>query len=180
MKTTFKNLITVNEALNARFTDLHWTDSASKFEATAELRGEKFLLVIEVSNLTTEKSSYTWLNLAFARFIDGKPVQELVNKGKNQSVIFGAVVNALKDKITELDEHYEIDAVVLISLKSEIKRVSLYEKILSWTYGLNPWKLSAKLDLGSSIALVGTKQLLDDPRISDLEKAIKEKGKSLL
>jgi hypothetical protein len=179
-KTKFKDLIVINEAFDSKFQKITWKQEGVKFTADAELDGEEFRLIIETLAFKTSASRHTWLNLAFARIVNGEATQELISTGKNQSKVFGSVLNGLKDKVQAIDNEYQIDALVLIVANGEEKRLSLYEKMLTHAslFGLG-WKLSLRVKLSNSIALVATNKI-DKQLQNAVVIELKDRGKPLL
>jgi hypothetical protein len=182
-KMKLSNLINVTEAFTARFSDLdwHWDESTSKFTADTEIRDIKIKLIIEIASFQVQEKTCTWLNIAFARIVDGEEVQTLTNTGDmNQSMIFGAVMNALTDKVSELDDKYTIDAIVLIAAAGETKRRSLYHKMLAKSHGIAHWNIAGEATLKTGVALIATKHQLGGPLWKALNAELEAQGKPLI
>lgn len=180
-KKLLPELITINEALDTEFDSVRWSQSGSSFVAECKLGDADFTLNIEGANFRTREGLHTYLNLAFTRVIDGQYVQTLVNTGENQTRAFGAVLNELRRKVKELDAEFEIDAVVMIAVTAEAKRLSLYRRILSSkAHGLQPWQLRAEVQAKDGTALVATKEPLPKAVFDALKTELEQRGKVLI
>lgn len=174
-------LITINEAFDTMFDSVQWSQHGSSYVAQCKLDDMDFTLNIEGMNFRTVAGLHTYLNLAFTRIINGQFVETLVNTGENQSRVFGAVINELKKKVQELDREFEIDAIVLIAVTAESKRLQLYKRILSSkVYGLEPWRLRAEVQVKKGTALVGTKEPLPKAVFEALKTELAQRGKALI
>lgn len=178
----FENAVNLNEVLDTKFDSLKWEDpsySGAELYGTGVLGGEKFRLSIQPSSFTvnaTIPERYDFLNIAFSREIDGRLTQDLISTGKSQSRQLGAVVNALKDKILELDSKFDIHAVAAVAAKGEEKRIPFYTKVLSMTH---PWKHRYTVSWFGGTALIATKQKLSQEQLDALSAEIKSRNKNL-
>lgn len=167
-------IVNVSEANQTRFTSVSWNQDGNILKTPVlDLEGLQFKLKIEV---LSDGLDHTYLNVGFARIIDGNPVETLVDSGNNGSKAIGAVSNALRDKISELDKDYEFDAKVFFVNASEPKRVSLYKRFIqSDMYGLLKWKYRGLIKSDHGIILVASKKTISpeefDEYKSDLQKS---------
>lgn len=181
MKQEFKLLLNINEALDSRFEEIHWTEYNGIFIGSAELDDEKFKLFIEPSNFITSNNKYTFLNIAFAREIQGIFSQDLLKDTKNTTKVFGSVMNGIGDKIKELDKKYKIDAVVALVKEGEEKRLSLYRRLMSNPLSfLKGWKLELEIKFSNGHAIIGTKHKLSKEVMSDLVTELNLHGKTII
>lgn len=173
----------LNEVFNTKFDSLNWSSHDGLITAKAFLGDEEFSLIIEVQNIKLDKE-LTWLNVAFARIVDGVPTQALIGSDEQQSKALGAVINALGAKIAELDENYQIDALVFAAASNELKRLLLYRRILdSQVYGLNPagWRtLSSEIETPGGQALVAVKERIEKDRLEALKAELAKHEKILI
>lgn len=177
----FPDVLELFETMGSRFSKLKWEQSGGIFTGNAELNNIQFKLKIEVQNLKVQETEKTWLNLAFSRVINGENVETLVNTGQNQSATFGAVLNALRDKVNELDEKYKIDGIVFIAASSELKRLSLYRKLAnSKIHGFPGWFLTAEVESKNGKALICVKEKMSSDFSNKLKSYLAQYGKILL
>jgi hypothetical protein len=133
------------------------------FKAIAFLNESEFRLYIEPNTLSLGATKITWLNIAFSRIVDGVEVQTLTGANESTSAVMGAVSNAIRDKINLLDSEYEIDAVAMCAVESELKRLRTYRRIVgNPLYGLSRWSA-----LSTDIPIQGGKAFVAfSPRLS--------------
>lgn len=180
LKDIFPNVMNLTEAFNASFDFIEWEKFNDSMIAKAKIGDDEFRLYIEPSTFSFDGSQKIWVNVAFARVINGSVTQELINTGSNQSVQIGSIVNALRKKISELSKNFTIDAIVLIVEAGQEKRISLYKKILlSKIYGLRPWQYRFSINWFGGTALVATEKLLSSDEREALEKEITSRRKMI-
>jgi len=180
MEDLFRDAININEAFDTRFDSIGWEHSYGNHLAEAILNGEKFLLYVEESTFTVDGKLKNFLNIAFARVVDGKVTQDLLNTKTSQSKQLGAVVSALREKIDELSKAQEIDAITFMVVSGEEKRIPFYMRILmSKIYGLRPWQYRFSVKWFGGTALVATKELLGPERKNALEQEILHRRKQI-
>ena len=178
----FENAVNLNEVLDTKFDSLKWEDQAysgAEIYGTGFLDGEKFRLSIQPSTFTVQAAipeRYDFLNVAFSREVDGKLTQDLISTGKSQSRQLGAIINALKNKILELDGEFNIHAIAAVAAKGEEKRISFYSKVFSMTH---PWKHRYTVTWFGGTALIATKQNLPQEQLDALSAEIKSRNKNL-
>jgi hypothetical protein len=182
VKKLLQDLITINEAFDTVFDSVRWSKQGqSMYVAECRLDGTDFTLNIEGMNFRVGAELRTYLNLAFTRVVDGQYVQTLVNTGENQTRAFGAIFNELRKKVRELDGEFELDALVMIAVSAETKRLSLYRRALaSKAYGLQPWQLRAEVRAMDGTALVATKEPLPKDAFDALRAELERRGKALI
>jgi len=166
----FPDLINITEAFNTNFTSIVWNHTNTGLIATAILNNEEFELYLEPSAIVIGGVKRYWINVAFARKVDGKLKQDLFPTGSNQSKQLGTVINALNKKLRELVSEFEIDAVVFTIKRGQEKRIPLYKRImLSKIYGIKPWQYRFSIDWDEGTALVATKEDLDGQFLETLK-----------
>ena len=181
LKEVFPQMINVTEAYDSRFSSVQWQEIDGSQIAHVELDGEKFELLVEPATFKVDGKELTWLNIAFARDIDGKFSTELIGSTSNASAVIGTVSNALKDKIKELDSKFDIKAIGLAVRSGEEKRLATYKRfITSKIYGLVPWTLGAKVQFEGGTILVATKEKLTTVEYDALNKETAKHGKALI
>ena len=188
----FENATNLNEVLDTEFDELVWDDQArpgAGIYGTATLDGEEFGLGINPSSFTVEDEEYNFLDVQFSREVSDSPgteptptptkkfTQELISTKQPQSRQLGAVVNALKNKISELPKHAEVKAIVGIIVKGEEQRISFYSRVLSMTA---PWKHRYTVNWFGGTALIATKQPLPPAQLKALSAEIKLRNKTLV
>jgi hypothetical protein len=179
----FQNALCINEMYNTHFDRAAWDFTDGRFIGNALLGEDSFKLYIEPSIFHAGNHKITWLNIAFSRIVDGKEVQELTAANKNTSQVLGAVINALSEKIAELDSQYNIDALAFCVVESEKKRLVTYQRILGSKalVGLHNWNLTKKeINIGNGWALVALSRSLSKTEHDVLFAEITKHGKSLV
>ena len=109
------------------------------------------------------------------------PTEKLIKTGKDQSRVFGAIKNALVDKVTELGEKFEIDAIVMLIVAGEEKRSTMYNHLLtSKLHGFTQWTgFRAEIKMPQGTALVGMKKQLGKEEFAALKAEIESHGKTV-
>jgi hypothetical protein len=174
---------TLTEIYDGRFTSLKWKLESGVIVGHAHLDEDEFRLRIEPMNFKHSKFETTWLNIAFTRLVDGVEDQTLTATNRNTSKVLGAVINALKDKIAELNSQYEIGALVFCVVELEKKRLSLYRKILGSKalVGLTDWNLlTSEFPITGGYALAAPNAQMPRDALSSLKAAIAARGKTLV
>ena len=165
LKEVFPQMINVTEAYDSRFSSVQWQEIDGSQIAHVELDGEKFELLVEPATFKVDGKELTWLNIAFARDIDGKFSTELIGSTSNASAVIGTVSNALKDKIKELDSKFDIKAIGLAVRSGEEKRLATYKRFITSKSALengDPEEAVSVLDLALNLpADHDTKKLLE-------------------
>ena len=177
----FTNMINVTEAFNAQFDTISWETFNDSLIAKAMLGDDHFKLYIEPAEFTFDDITKVWVNVAFARIVNGVISQDLINTGISQSKQIGAIVNSLTAKLKEFADTKPIDAIVFIVEKGQEKRIPLYKKImLSKVYGIRPWQYRMSIEWFGGTALIATEKMLAPKEYAALEKEIKSRRKRLI
>jgi hypothetical protein len=180
LRELFSEAINVSEAFDTRFDKIEWEFFGSAHHAAAYLGPDKFRVYVEPALFTVGTSLKVWLNVVFAREVDGQLVQDLINTKTPQSRQLGAIVNALTDKISEITREVDVDAVALIVEKGQEKRISFYKRILlSKIYGLRPWQYRFSIEWFGGTALVATKKILSSSEVEGLTGKIEARQKRI-
>lgn len=151
----FPDLINITEAFNTNFTSIIWNQTATGLIGTASLDDEEFELYLEPSAIMISGLKRYWINVAFARKVDGELKQDLFPTGSSQSKQLGAVINALNRKLRELVSQFKIDAVVFTwfsRLKGDKKKESPFINELCFQ------KFTASNRGNIDFQLIGTKE----------------------
>lgn len=134
------------ESMNARFDDEAWHREGSTEVGNAEIDGEQFKIILEPGTYPIGGYTYSFINAAFQKIIDGKPVNDLQLTSKNASKIVGAISNALLDRV----QLHDFDAVLFIADDNSEDRMRVYNKIAErkWTR-LGVGEALYNIDLGN-------------------------------
>ena len=146
------------------------------------LRDDEFTLRIEPMVFKHGSYETTWLNIAFARVIEGVETEIVTATNTNTSEVLGAVINALKDKVSELNQKYEIGALAFCVVEKEKKRLLTYRKILGSKalVGLTDWNLlTTEFPIVGGYALVALNTSMPRDEMSSLKNEIAKRGKTL-
>lgn len=115
----------LNEMLDTRFDAESWKQVEDTQVGTGKLGDEVFKIYLEPRTYIVNGREYSFINVAFAKLVDGKPTQELQWNAKNASQVVGAVQNALIERV----KLYQFDALVFIAADNVEKRMLIYNKI---------------------------------------------------
>jgi hypothetical protein len=116
----------LHEILNTRFDDEAWEQLGNKQVGTAKLGEETFQLYLEPGTFPIDGIKYRFINVAFAKLIDGKPSEDLQWNSKNASAVVGAITHALLDRVAL----YDYDAVVFVANGEHAKkRMTIYNQV---------------------------------------------------
>lgn len=134
------NVVCVNEVFDTKIPVESWKIVGNTITGDLIIDTEQFNIILEIQTFTFNNNTFDFLNVAFAKIVNGKPTQDLIITSKNSSKLLGAIFNAISDKIKELSAQYDVDAVVLVARDNVDKRMSLYNKIASNMF--NPFTVS--------------------------------------
>lgn len=175
------------ESLNSKFSDIIWTKSGTIFTGVGtfkEYPNQQIIITITVFPYIFNGSQYNTAYIEFVRVIDGISTIELLDldmRDRNYidpATVFGAVFNALISKIKTLNAQYTIAALVFTVDKKEIKRLSLYNRMLSRAHGNNTWKIILTFDDVNYSGLVASKHIFTDDELVQLKAELaKQAGK---
>lgn len=181
LREVFPQMINVTEAFDTRFPSVTWKESNGMYYAQEMLKGEQFEMLIEPAQFEVNGEQIVWLNIAFAREIDGEMTTDLIGKNENTSAIFGAISNALKDKIKELDSNFEIQAIGLGVRAGEEKRIPIYKRFVSsMVYGLNEWSYAFQVKMNIATMIIATRKKLTPDEVAALKREVEKHGKALI
>jgi hypothetical protein len=176
----FGDFVNLNEAFDTKFDSIEWETYSGNYQAKAVINNEEFRLYLEGSSFSVDGEPLIFLNIAFARIVDGEATQAMLNTRTNQSKQIGAVVSALTDKVEELSRTMQIDAIVFLVEAGQENRISFYKRILlSKIYGLRPWEYRFSIKWFGGTALVATKELLGTVKKKALEHEILQRRKQV-
>ena len=179
LKEVFTEMLCFNEAFDTNFDSIDWVIEDGSYIGNGKLDNDEFILHIEPTFSKIGDLDKSWLNIAFARLVDGKPSEEILNIG-NQSRQFGAIIKALSAKTLELTNKFHIDALVFIVKKGEEKRLSLYKRLAAaGRLGLHNWRLRFSTEWDYGYALVLSEKVLSTQEESLLKTSIEESGKQI-
>lgn len=180
-KKQFENLIDLLESDNTVFDSLNWARGESdEFIGTGTLDETRIKLLLEPSITRTDHKHYVWLNVAFARQLDDDSfTEDLLGKTSNASRVIGAIANALKSKINQLDKKYEIDAIVFLVKTGEEKRMHVYTRKMA-RHLMSPWDYRAEIKSLRGLASVVAKRALPPDELNFLKNQLDAHGKTLI
>lgn len=98
MQELFTDMINVTEAFDAQFDSISWENFNDALIAKAVLGNDQFKLYIEPAEFTLDGVTKIWVNVAFARIVNGVISQDLINTGISQSKQIGAIVEKGQEK----------------------------------------------------------------------------------
>ncbi len=127
----------LNEVFDTKIPVDNWSRDNNRLMGDINIDNEHFQVIIEIQHYNFQSNYFNFLNIAFAKIVDGKPSQELTINNKNSAKILGAIYNAIIAKTKELSAQYEIDAIVFVARDNVNKRMSIYNKMTSTMF--NPF-----------------------------------------
>lgn len=110
------------EVLNTKPDKLSWQTVDKRDIGTLKIQDEIFEIYLEPG----EFGIFSYINVSFAKIINGKPSEELVISSKSGSKIMDAIIHSLDERL----DHYETDAVIFIAVDNVEKRMSLYNRCI--------------------------------------------------
>ena len=180
-----EDLIDVNElpdlqeSMDSRFTDLVWTrPSRLSFEATGKLKDETINLVIDLVTFTTSIRKYVLAQLAFERLVEGTARAGIIGLNKDTFPILGAMANAFRDKLKQLNAANHIDATFGLVISGEEDKIRLFKKLLTGgPIGLSmTTSLLIKSEHGTVV--LASNEKLSEEEWGDLKNKLQEIGKT--
>ena len=167
------DVLNFRESQETRFDKLIWKhtnlNGVNALIGIGQLNKETFELYIEPRVFTFNNKTFNFLNLGFAKIIDGIPTQELQHNSTSPSAVIGAVKGALWDKVKE----YEFDALTLIAATDIKKRMRAYNHIArsGWANkNLQTILSNVKLADGSEAIVLLTPKLAKSGILPEFEK----------
>lgn len=118
------------EVLDTKPDKLSWENVDGRDVGTLEVQGETFEVYLEPGKF----DEFSYINIAFAKIVNGKPSEELVLSDKSGSKVMGAIVNSIDSRLN----HYKTDAIIFIAVDNVEKRMSLYNRCIRFSKFLKP------------------------------------------
>ena len=118
------------EVLDTKPDKLSWHIVDNRDVGTLIIQGEIFEVYLEPG----EFGEFSYINVSFAKIINGKPSEELVITSKSGSKIMGAIIHSLDERLNR----YETDAVIFIAIDNVEKRMSLYNRCIKFFKFIKP------------------------------------------
>jgi hypothetical protein len=170
----------LNEIRSEHFDNLEWISDNPAYVAIGTWRDEVIRISIEPNVISVQEKTYVWLNIGFSRQItqDGKPVftQVLLKTTSQQTTgqLLGYIINALKPKIKELTEKYDIAGIAFAAAADEAdRRLKAYASLVSH-YGdlrkYTAYDTTVKIKGGEAIMYLKKDLPSLTPFIDDLKK----------
>ena len=150
-------LINIYEVFNST-ADVVWTDDDTRYVGTFTLDDATYRIFLEPGQFKTPelKRSYTFLNIAFSRFEDGKDIFDLTSGGPHASKVLGIIKNAIEQKTKTLTRY---GAVIFASTNNQQKRMRVYNKLARfWAKDFGSIQENIKTDSGTELTI-----LMKDP-----------------
>lgn len=168
----------IHESMNSKFTDLVWSrPSKLSFEATGKLKDETLNLAIDLVTFSA-KRKYVLAQLAFERLVDGKQRAGIIGADKDTFLVLGAVANAFRDKLKQLNAATHIDAVFGLVIPGEEDKIKLFKQLL--TGGLVGLTMKSSMTIKSEhgTVVLASNENLSDEEWNDLKSKLAEIGKT--
>ena len=118
----------IDEVMDTRIPVDRWYQDGSSLVGDINIDNEDYQIIIDSIHYPIDGSIKTAINVAFNKVINGKVVHTLTYDTKSSSKVFGAILNAVMDKINQ----YHYDAVVFGATNDIEKRMKLYNHIARW------------------------------------------------
>lgn len=134
------------EVLNTRPDKLSWETIDKRDVGTLNVKDEIFEVYLEPG----EFEGFSYINVSFAKIIDGKPSEELVLSNKSGSKIMGAIINSLDERLNR----YDTDAVIFVAVDNVETRMSLYNKCIRFFKFLKPKDIIKDIKIKNGIVTI--------------------------
>lgn len=121
----------LNEVFDTKIPVDRWWHEGEILFGELHIDDAIYHISFEPSTYSFQTKTYNFINVAFAKFINGTRVQTLTfNKGNpaNASKVIGAILNAFYEKLKD----YKFDAVTLIATDNVDQRMRIYNAIARW------------------------------------------------
>lgn len=174
--------IVISESLNSQFDNLIWEqDKRGNWRGLGKFNNddEYFTIALNISSQNINNHRYNIVNIDFERYIpDQGSTMDLLGISKNSSRVFGAIYNAIKNKIVELNAKYSIDAISAIV--DDRKRLGIYEVMLKRPYqGISyPNRYYFDIPEISSSGIIATKEKLSQYNLIEVKRYMRSLGKT--
>jgi len=182
----FELVVLINEVFDTQFDRLTWhavdlPGTVARITGEAWLGAGEYRLYLEPRNVELAGQTITYLNVSFvARGDGGEFTERLLSNTKNASKVLGAVSNAFRDKVLQLDAEYELDALVFGVVTAEPRRLAVYDQLVkSKLYGLTAtWHTyKENVPLQNGIAIVAFKRSLSAAALRAFEHHLQDQQK---
>lgn len=148
----------LKESLDGKFDSIEWKGGKKRQVGTGKIGDETFEIYLEPRTYPIEDTVYKFINVAFAKIVDGIPSEKLQFNSRNASIIVGAISNALVERVSL----YDFDAVIFIASDNIEDRMRIYNMIADrkWTrMGLGEIRKDIRLTDGSEATVLVTKEI---------------------
>lgn len=166
------------ESLTSRFSSIKWAQNGVEFTGIGTFKEHPNQIIIITLNAFPypfNGVNYNTVYIEFARVINGIATCELLDLNQSDpdyidpSKIFGSIFNALLNKIKELNAKYTISAIVFTVDKNEVKRLSLYSRMLTRAHGNNTWKIIHTFEDENYNGLLASNHVFSDDELVQLK-----------
>ena len=177
-------IINITESFNAQFNKLDWSRNETTVFGLGIVNNDEFILEIGLQSITVDNTTFKYVTIEFYKIVDGIPTQKLTAQNTSQSTIFGCIKNAFYNKITELDNQFNIDAIVTL-VKTDIdnkphKRVALYKNMFSKNQGNTQWNWIHDFQFKNLLGSIFTKHQISISMLNKLKQSISNRNKQNL
>lgn len=177
-------IINITESFNSRFDKLDWSRNGTIVIGIGILNDDEFILEIGLQSITIDNKIFKYVVIEFYKIVDDIPTQKLTARNTSQSYIFGCIKNAFYNKITQLDDQYDIDAVITL-VKTDIdnkpqKRVGLYKNMFSKNQGNSQWNWIHDFQFKNLLGSIFTKHQISISMLNQLKQSISNNSKENL
>jgi prophage DNA circulation protein len=121
----------INEVFDTKVPVDNWIKKGDSIIGNIVIDHEQFQIIVELQHYKFNNESFNFLNIAFAKMVNGIPSQLLTITSKNSSKILGAIFNAVSEKTKELSDLFNIKAIVFVARDNVSKRMSVYNRMAS-------------------------------------------------
>lgn len=120
--------IHLNEVFDTKIPVDQWeTVDDTRTNGYIEIDGHQFVIIIEQLHYTFNNIAVPFLNVAFAKVIDGQPNQSLTFDSTSPSKVIGAIVNGIYDYIARSNN----DILLFVARDHVERRMRIYNAIAS-------------------------------------------------
>ena len=124
----FDFVVNINEVQDTKIPPKSLTTEAGGARAGhIVIKAEDYFIHLEPKTYKFDGKTYTFINIAFKKAIDGKESEDLTFDNKAGSTVIGAIFNAASDEVKK----YEVNAIVFIAKDNVEQRMRIYNNLTS-------------------------------------------------
>lgn len=124
-------ILHLNEVFDTKIPVNKWRSQGRTLTGELNIDNAVYHISLEPSTYKFQTKIYNFINITFAKIVNGEPIQTLTfdkENPANASKVIGAIVNALYDKLTG----YQYHAIVMAAMDNVQQRMRIYDSVARW------------------------------------------------